>query len=115
MKSKGISMVSQLGVMTANGFVFMSNFFAIKKMTSVDYPGFDNGGAFWFTNLVQADPYLGLPIIAAASTFAAIRLGIDTGASSDQMSPGMRLTLQYGFPIFIVGAGWWLPSVSFLE
>ncbi|KAI6182320.1 Inner membrane protein [Aphelenchoides bicaudatus] len=110
MKSKGINMMAQAGVLLANGVVFLSNFFAIKKMASANFPGFENGGILWFPNLLEVDPYMGLPALAAASTFAALKIGIDTGTSSNQMTPGLKLAFQYGFPALVFVSGFWFPS-----
>jgi YidC/Oxa1 family membrane protein insertase len=112
MKSKGINMLTQAGIVLANGTVFLSNFFAIKKMASADFPGFENGGTLWFTNLLATDPYCGLPIIAAASTALVIKSGIEMGASSDQMAPGIKLMMQIGFPAVVFISGFYFPAVS---
>lgn len=115
MKSKGIKIFTQAGIMLVNGSVFFANFFAIKKMAAADFPGFETGGALWFQNLLVNDPYLGLPLIAAVTTFISVKVGMETGTSAEQLTPGMRLALVYGFPAIILVSGYFFPAVSFFS
>lgn len=48
MKRKGIKMGRQMLILCINGGVFMSNFFALKKMINANYPGFADGTEFNF-------------------------------------------------------------------
>lgn len=45
LKSRGIHQGRQLIIQIANGAVFMTQFFALKKMAAVNYPGWSTG---WF-------------------------------------------------------------------
>jgi len=110
LKSKGINMIKQAGVTVVNGAIFFTNFLAIKKMAGVSFPGFENGGALWFTNLLETDPYMVLPFISAATTYVVLKIGIDSGISSDQMTPAMKIGMQYGFPAVIFISGWFFSS-----
>lgn len=113
MRSKGIKMTRQAGIMLANGGIFFTNFMAIKKMIDAGYPGFETGGALWFSNLLAVDPYMGLPAISAISTFIVFKIGIDSGTSSDQMTPAMKIGMQWVLPGIVFVSGWWFASVSF--
>jgi membrane protein insertase Oxa1/YidC/SpoIIIJ len=113
MRSKGIKMGRQAVVMLANAGVFLTNFMAIKKMVDVKYPGFETGGMLWFPNLLAVDPYMGLPAISAVTSFVVLKVGIDFGASSDQMSPVMKIGMQYALPVIVFASGWWFSSVSY--
>lgn len=113
LKSKGIKLGRQAFIMLANGGIFLTNFMAIKRMAGAEYPGFENGGFLWFPNLLETDPYMGLPAISAVTTYIIFKLGIDSGVSSDQMSPGMKIGMQWAFPVIIFISGWWFPAVNF--
>ncbi|VDK54386.1 unnamed protein product [Anisakis simplex] len=101
LKSKDIRLGRQFLIILANGGVFATQFFAIRKMVEVNFPGWSNGGALWFTDLTMADPYYALPLISAVTMGIVARVGIEMGTSADQMGPGMRLGMLYGLPVFI--------------
>lgn len=103
LKSKDIKMGRQFLVLLANGGVFMTQFFAIKRMIEVNYPGLSTGGTMWFTDLTLADPYYVLPFISAATMAIISRVGIEMGQSSDTMPPLMRVGMLYGLPVIIFG------------
>jgi len=63
--------------------IFMSCFFGLQAMGDT-FPGFAQGGAFWFTNLSAADPYLILPAANALSFLIMIEMGADGLQTSDQ-------------------------------
>lgn len=44
--------------------VFVSFFFALRKMAAAPVASMTHGGAFWFTDLTVADPFFALPLIA---------------------------------------------------
>lgn len=102
MKEKDIKLGRQFFILMANGGVFATQFFAIKKMIAVSYPGWSTGGALWFTDLTACDPYYLLPMVSAATLWAVMKVGVETGASSDQMTPTMKLGMQYGLPIIVL-------------
>ncbi|EGT58393.1 hypothetical protein CAEBREN_24126 [Caenorhabditis brenneri] len=103
LKSKDIRLGRQFLVMAANGAVFATQFFAIKKMVAVNYPGLSTGGALWFTDLTATDPYYALPFISAATMALVTKVGIEMGTSADQMPPIMRAFMSYGLPVVIFG------------
>lgn len=67
MVSKNIKYGRQFFILATNGTVFMTQFFALKKMVAANFPGFSTGGALWFQNLCDYDPYYILPAISAAT------------------------------------------------
>uniref|UniRef100_A0A914Y336 Membrane insertase YidC/Oxa/ALB C-terminal domain-containing protein n=1 Tax=Panagrolaimus superbus TaxID=310955 RepID=A0A914Y336_9BILA len=102
MKERDIKIGRQFLVMFANGGVFMTQFFAIRKMIQANYPGWSDGGTLWFNDLTATDPYFLLPIISAGTLAYVLRLGVETGASSDQLTPGIQLLMQYGIPVIVL-------------
>lgn len=63
-------------------------FGGIRHMANFPVDGFTNQGIAWFTDLSQADPYLGLQVVTAAVLISFSRLGGETGAQ--QWSPTMK-------------------------
>ncbi|KAI1718722.1 60Kd inner membrane protein [Ditylenchus destructor] len=106
MKSKGIKMGRQFLFLGINGTVFMSNFFALKKMMAANYPGFADGGALWFTDLTISDPYWLLPIISAVTMHFVIRTGVDSGSMPQDMPAMMRHGMLWGMPIIGILVYW---------
>lgn len=68
--------------------VALGFFSGIREMANHPVDGFVNQGAAWFTDLSQADPYLGLQVITAAVLISFTRLGGETGAQ--QFTPAMK-------------------------
>ncbi|GMT28546.1 hypothetical protein PFISCL1PPCAC_19843, partial [Pristionchus fissidentatus] len=99
--SQDIKLGRQFLVLLANGGVFMTQFFAIKRMIEMNYPGLSTGGTAWFTDLTLADPYYILPLLSATTMALVTRVGIEMGQSSDSMPPVMRLGMMYGLPVII--------------
>ncbi|VDK43691.1 unnamed protein product, partial [Cylicostephanus goldi] len=103
LKSKDIRLGRQFFILLANGAVFATQFFAIRRMVDVNYPGLSTGGTAWFPDLTVTDPYYALPLISAVTMGLVTRVGIEMGTSADQMTPGMRIGMQYVLPIIIFG------------
>ncbi|KAK5980145.1 Inner membrane protein [Trichostrongylus colubriformis] len=101
LKAKDIRLGRQFLILMANGAVFATQFFAIRKMIDVNYPGLSTGGTAWFTDLTMADPYYALPLISAVTMGIVTRVGIEMGTSADQMTPMMRIGMQYVLPVVI--------------
>lgn len=68
--------------------VALGFFSGIRAMANHPVDGFVNQGTAWFTDLSQADPYLGLQLFTAAVLISFTRLGGETGAQ--QFSPAMK-------------------------
>ncbi|CEF66161.1 Mitochondrial inner membrane protein OXA1L [Strongyloides ratti] len=101
---KNISPLTQLGISFSNGAIFLSQYFAIKEFTNVDYPGFDVGGTLWFNNLSLPDPYYILPLITSLTIHYTMKKGTETGTDVDQLTPFLSFALLYGLPF---GVGIW--------
>lgn len=71
-------------------------FQALRKMANHPVEGFQNGGAYWFTDLTQVDPYIGLQGISALFVTVLMRLGGETGAST--VNPMIKRYL-YAIPV----------------
>ncbi|EDO18679.1 hypothetical protein Kpol_1055p34 [Vanderwaltozyma polyspora DSM 70294] len=68
--------------------VALGFFSGIRAMANYPVDGFTTQGLSWFTDLTQADPYLGLQFITAGVLMTFTRLGGETGAQ--QFSPAMK-------------------------
>ncbi|GIL82655.1 hypothetical protein Vretimale_8252 [Volvox reticuliferus] len=73
------------GVMIFNGFVFLSIFNGISKLMAAKVPSLTTGGAFWFGDLTQPDPYFGLPIMCTLVTLAMVEYGINLAGDAGPM------------------------------
>lgn len=54
--------------------LFMSTFFALRNMARQPIESFIDGGAGWFLNLAESDPFFILPIISCASLLASFEV-----------------------------------------
>ncbi|XP_065217624.1 mitochondrial inner membrane protein OXA1L isoform X1 [Planococcus citri] len=88
--------------------VFISFFFALKKMSSVPVESMTTGGALWFVDLTIPDQYYLLPLITSATLYAIIEVGVDTGKISmgsefsRYINFGMKFIPVIAFP-FMMG------------
>ncbi|CAD5205687.1 unnamed protein product [Bursaphelenchus okinawaensis] len=101
-RAKDIKIGRQIVILMGNASVFMTQFFAVRKMANLPYPGFDKGGTLWFQDLTACDPYYALPLISAVTMFAVLRVGIEAGQSSDTMTPAMKYGMQIGLPLVVL-------------
>ena len=58
--------------------VFISFFFALRKMAAAPIESMKEGGALWFTDLTVPDPFYALPIMACLSFMATIEVLLQT-------------------------------------
>lgn len=72
--SKGVRYGRQFLILAINGSVFLTQFFAIKKMVVVNYPGLSSGGILWFPDLTACDSYYILPLISSATLSLVMRV-----------------------------------------
>ncbi|CCE63072.1 hypothetical protein TPHA_0D04380 [Tetrapisispora phaffii CBS 4417] len=63
-------------------------FGGIRHMANYPVSGFTDQGILWFTDLSQADPYIGLQVITSMILISFTRMGGETGAQ--QFSPNMK-------------------------
>ncbi|OBA23900.1 hypothetical protein METBIDRAFT_30267 [Metschnikowia bicuspidata var. bicuspidata NRRL YB-4993] len=68
-------------------------FQATRNMANFPVEGFTTQGAYWFENLTQADPYLGLQILTALVVTGMMRGGGETGAQT--MNPMVKKVMTY--------------------
>lgn len=76
-------------------------FQALRKMSQYPVEGFSTQGEYWFQDLTQVDPYLGLQVISAIVVIGMVRLGGETGAQA--MNPMFKkaMTVVPVLSIFI--------------
>lgn len=81
------SFLPMLQLPVAYGF-----FQATRKMAAYPVEGFAQQGAYWFPDLTQVDPYLGLQISTALIVTGMMRSGGETGAQA--MNPMMKKAMS---------------------
>lgn len=67
--------------------VFISFFFALKKMAYLPVESLKEGGFWWLKDLTLYDPYYIMPIVTSVTMFITIELGTD-GANIHAMGLG---------------------------
>lgn len=77
--------VKSLGAIFVQFPVFISFFFAIRRMAYLPVESFKTGGYLWFQDLTLSDPYYVLPIICSFSMLASIELGGEVGVRTPHM------------------------------
>uniref|UniRef100_A0A670YRH9 Membrane insertase YidC/Oxa/ALB C-terminal domain-containing protein n=1 Tax=Pseudonaja textilis TaxID=8673 RepID=A0A670YRH9_PSETE len=97
--------------------IFISFFFALRKMAECPVPSMQTGGILWFTDLTTSDPYYALPLLTTASMLAVLELGAETGVSNPsyhmmktifRVMPILLLPITINFPTAIFT--YWLTS-----
>jgi YidC/Oxa1 family membrane protein insertase len=88
--------------------VFIAFFLALKEMGTV-FPGFADGGAFWFQNLAAADPLYILPIFNSLSFLIMIEMGADGVQMQQQQTFKM---VMRGLAVGMVPVTISMPAVS---
>lgn len=91
--------------------IFISFFLALQSMGTF-YPGFVDGGAFWFQNLGASDPYYIFPAFNAISFLAMIELGGD-GVQMQQQQTFKNV--MRGIAVLMVPLTATMPMVNFLS
>lgn len=104
---KRTKLYKENGIKTAHSLLPMAQlplaygfFQATRKMAAYPVEGFSTQGAYWFQDLTQVDPYLGLQILTALVVTGMMRSGGETGAQA--MNPMMKKVMT------------WLPFASIL-
>lgn len=104
-KNAGLSFGKQFLPMLVQGYFAYCGFRLIRAMVSVPVPALKTEGPLWLQDLTLSDPYLGLPLMMAATVHFLIRMGGESGAQeSSQISPGMQKFMLWGMPGIIVFA-----------
>uniref|UniRef100_A0A914HBD6 Membrane insertase YidC/Oxa/ALB C-terminal domain-containing protein n=1 Tax=Globodera rostochiensis TaxID=31243 RepID=A0A914HBD6_GLORO len=101
MSKKGINVFKHLPMMVANGAVFMTMFCSLKRLANSKYPGFEQEGFSWFSNLTVGDPYWVLPIYAATTLHWVFRSGIEAGNLAT-MPKLVKYGMLYGLPLVLL-------------
>lgn len=98
--SKRNKLYKEHGIKTSHSFLPMLQlpvaygfFQATRNMAHYPVEGFSNQGAYWFENLTQADPYLGLQILTALVVTGMMRGGGETGAQN--MNPMFKKVMTF--------------------
>lgn len=100
-----------------NGLVFLSQFFALKRLAVSKYPGIESQGLFWFKDLSVGDPLWVLPLISATTMHFVFRVGsrafshlkgipqfqfgLETGSMATQ-GTYVKYGMLYGVPLVIL-------------
>jgi YidC/Oxa1 family membrane protein insertase len=95
-----------------NALIFMTQYFALKKMAAANFPGFSTEGTLWFPDLTITDPYYALPAITAITTGLVIKLGIEFGFAANALQGWQRIAVQYGMPAMIFFGNWFMDFPS---
>lgn len=91
-KENGVNLSHSLLPMVQIPFAY-GFFQALRKMANYPVEGFLTQGAYWFEDLTQVDPYLGLQVLSAAAFITLIKLGGETGAQT--MNPMMKKVMIF--------------------
>ncbi|KAL1917090.1 uncharacterized protein VTP21DRAFT_5288 [Calcarisporiella thermophila] len=103
--------LKSLGLPLLQAPVMISFYLALRKMSELPVPQFQEGGIAWFTDLTAKDPYYILPAVSCMSMMAILELGTEAGASTPQTR--QMKTLFRGLAIVMIPATCWFPSSVF--
>lgn len=90
--------------------VFMSMFFALKKMPDIFPDELSSGGILWFTDLTAPDPYYALPIFSGVSFLAMMELSKKSMLASSPEQGQMMLNFFRGMAFIIVPVSMYFPT-----
>ncbi|XP_011173283.1 mitochondrial inner membrane protein OXA1L [Solenopsis invicta] len=77
MKKNNVSMTKNFMAPLIQAPVFISFFFALKKMANLPVESLKEGGFLWVKDLTVYDPYYIMPIVTSVTMFITIELGTD--------------------------------------
>jgi len=115
MDRNGVRPWSTMGSALVGMPVWVSFFFALRKMVYVDGVGLSEGGMLWFPDLTQHDPYYMLPVLSGLSLFGMVSLGDagQAGAKPDAQQQMVKNVMR-GAAVVIVPATAWFESGVFI-
>ncbi|XP_070810897.1 mitochondrial inner membrane protein OXA1L-like [Pituophis catenifer annectens] len=100
--------------------IFISFFFALRKMAECPVPSMQTGGLWWFMDLTAPDPYYILPVMASVTMWIVTEIGLQTGPPNPHLDlmkkvfrvmPVVFLPFIISFPTAIFT--YWLTSNLF--
>lgn len=107
MKEKNINPLKNMVPIMGQMPIFISMFVGLRGLANLPLESMETGGLSWFSDLTIPDPYYGLPLILAGSTFLQIKLGADgmnvATMRGGQNSPFVKL-FMYGIPCILFPA-----------
>ncbi|XP_071557693.1 mitochondrial inner membrane protein OXA1L [Temnothorax nylanderi] len=77
MKKNNVSLARNVMAPLIQAPVFISFFFALKKMANLPVESMKDGGFLWLKDLTVYDPYYIMPIVTSVTMFITIELGSD--------------------------------------
>ncbi|KYN08730.1 Mitochondrial inner membrane protein OXA1L, partial [Cyphomyrmex costatus] len=77
LKTNNVSFAQNLMMPLIQAPVFISFFFALRKMANLPVESLKDGGFLWLKDLTIYDPYYVMPIITSITMFITIELGTD--------------------------------------
>ena len=90
--------------------VFMSIFFALRKMPDYFPEELSTGGILWFTDLTAPDPYYALPIFSGISFLAMMEISKKSMLASSPEHGKMLLTFFRGMAVLIIPFSAYFPT-----
>lgn len=90
--------------------IFMSMFFALKKMPEFFPTELSTGGILWFTDLTAPDPYYALPILSGVTFLAMMEMGKKQMTASAPEQGQMMLNFMRGMAVMIVPISMYFPT-----
>jgi YidC/Oxa1 family membrane protein insertase len=78
--------------------IFITMFYVIRSFDQT-HPSFASGGILWFKDLTVADPYYILPVLSAATMFAASQI---TSKNLDPQQRWLMRILPVAFTVFLL-------------
>jgi YidC/Oxa1 family membrane protein insertase len=90
--------------------VFMSMFFALKKMPDYFSEELSTGGILWFTDLSQPDPYYILPTLSGLTFLAMMEMGKKQMVASMPEQGNVMLNFFRGMAVMIVPISAYFPA-----
>lgn len=107
MKERNINPLKNMVPIMGQMPIFISMFVGLRGLANLPLESMESGGLSWFTDLTIPDPYYGLPIILAGSTFLQIKLGADgmnvAAMGRNGQSPLVKF-FMYGIPCILFPA-----------
>ncbi|KAG8140969.1 hypothetical protein E2320_003587, partial [Naja naja] len=100
--------------------IFISFFFALRKMAECPVPSMQTGGLWWFMDLTTPDPYYILPVMASVTMWIVTEIGMQAGPPNPNLDlmkkvfrvmPVVFLPFIISFPTAIFT--YWLTSNLF--